>query len=272
MLLVPEAESAEMTCESTTVPVEHYPFRWGAASDKGKVRPENEDSFIVEPEAGLFLVADGIGGHRGGRLAADIVAEDLPVMIENKLGEMRSSRPGPVRILLKRTISEQNRQLVMEGASETGYKEMGTTLVTVLLRGGRAYVANLGDSRMYRYRKGRLTQFSKDHSVVSELVSQGKLKPEEAMNHAAANQITHYVGMEAEQVSPHVRSFALKKGDRLLLCTDGLTGTIENGRIAAILESRTDCQVACEALVGAANAAGGHDNITVVVIDWTGRT
>jgi serine/threonine protein phosphatase PrpC len=261
-----------MTVEATTAAIARYPFRWGAASDKGKVRPENEDSFIVEAEAGLFLVADGMGGHRGGWLAADIVAEDLPVMIENKLGELRSSSAGVIRILLKGTICEQNRQLVMEGTSETGYKGMGATLVLALLKDGRAYIANLGDSRMYRYRKGWLRQFSKDHSVVSELVSEGKIKPEEAENHAAANQITHYVGMEAEQVSPHVRSFALKKGDRLLLCTDGLTGAIDDGRIAAILESRADCQAACESLVDAANAAGGHDNITVIVLDWLGRT
>lgn len=261
-----------MTCESTDAEIAHYPFRWGAASDKGKVRAENEDSFVIEPEAALFLVADGIGGHRGGRLAADIVAEDLPVMIENKLTELRSSRPGPVRILLKQTISEQNRQLVMEGTSETGYKGMGATLVLALLRNGRAYIANLGDSRMYRYRKGRLRQLSKDHSVVSELVSEGKITPEEAENHSAANQITRYVGMEDEQVSPHVRSFALKQDDRLLLCTDGLTGAVDDERIAAILDSSADCQAACEALVDAANAAGGHDNITVIVLDCLARS
>jgi protein phosphatase len=266
----PGARSAKMTVESTTGAIVPCPFRWSAASDKGKVRPENEDSFIVEPEAGLLLVADGIGGHRGGRLAADIVAEDLPVMIENKLGELTSSSPATVMTLLKQTISEQNRQLVMEGTSETGYKGMGATLVVTLLKDGRAYIANLGDSRMYRSRKGRLRQFSKDHSVVSELVSEGKITPEEAENHAAANQITHYVGMEEEEVAPHVRSFALIKGDRLLLCTDGLTGEIDDGRITAILEGRADCQAACEALVSAANAAGGHDNITVIVIDWLG--
>ncbi|HUT29332.1 MAG TPA: Stp1/IreP family PP2C-type Ser/Thr phosphatase [Sedimentisphaerales bacterium] len=261
-----------MTVESTSDLLTHCPFCWGAASDVGMLRQDNQDAFIVEPEPGLFMVADGMGGHRGGALAANIVAEDLPVMIENTLAKLKSSGRRAIISLLKKTIVEQNRQVILEGTSETGYKEMGTTLVTSLLRGGRAYVANLGDSRMYRYRKGRLRQFSKDHSVVSELLSEGKIRPEEAENHAAANQITHYVGMEAEEVKPHVRSFALKKGDRLLLCTDGLTGAIDDRRIAAILESRADCQAACEALVDAANAAGGHDNITVIVIDWLGRS
>jgi serine/threonine protein phosphatase PrpC len=147
---------------------------------------------------------------------------------------------------------------------------MGATLVVALLKDSRAYVANLGDSRMYRYRKNGLKQLTKDHSVVSELMDKGKIKPEEAENHAAAGEITGYVGME-EQVSPFVRSFMLKKDDRLLLCTDGLTSMVRDGDIGSILQEHTDCQAASEALVKAANTAGGQDNITVVVIDWLGR-
>ena len=260
-----------MTDESTTALIIRCPFRWGAATDTGKVRAENQDSFIVEPEAGLFLVADGMGGHRGGALAANTVAEDLPVMIENKLGELRSGGPRAVRSLLKKTISEQNRQLLLEGTSETGCREMGTTLVVMLLKDGRAYVANLGDSRMYRYRKNRLRQLTKDHSVVSELVDEGKIKPEEAENHAAAGQITGYVGMK-ETVTPFVRSFGLRKDDRLLLCTDGLTQMISDEEIAETLRAHAEPQAACEALVWAANRAGGFDNVTVVVVDWAGRS
>ncbi|MHC4476226.1 MAG: Stp1/IreP family PP2C-type Ser/Thr phosphatase [Planctomycetota bacterium] len=246
------------------------PFRWAAASDVGRVREENEDSFIVEPEIGLFLVSDGMGGHRGGALAANIVAEDLPAMIETRLHELRSSSPRTIRALFKQTIVEQNRHLQMEAGSESGYKGMGATLVMALLQKDRAYIANLGDSRMYRLRKGRLKQLTKDHSVVSELVSEGKIAPEEAENHDAAEQITHYVGME-EEVIPHVRSFMLKEGDRLLLCTDGLTGMITDEHVVEILKNQTESEVACEALINAANAVGGHDNITVVVIDCLGR-
>ncbi|MHC4623806.1 MAG: Stp1/IreP family PP2C-type Ser/Thr phosphatase [Planctomycetota bacterium] len=259
-----------MTVESTTALITHYPFRWGAASDTGKVRDKNEDAFLVEPEAGLFLVADGMGGHRGGELAANIVAEDLPVMIENRLGQLRSSSPRAVRTLLKNTISEQNRQLLLEGDSETGYKGMGATLVVALLKDARAYIANLGDSRIYRLRRNRLRQLTKDHSVVSELVDKGKIKPEEAENHADAGRITGYVGME-EEVTPCVRSFMLSKDDRLLLCTDGLTQMVPDERISDILQSHPDSQTACETLVNAANLAGGLDNITVVIVDWPGR-
>lgn len=248
-----------------------FPFCWGAASDIGKLREENQDAFIVEPEAVLFLVSDGIGGHRGGALASKIVVEDLPVMIETRLGKLKTSSPRAIRSLFKKTIVEQSRQLRLEGTSETGYKGMGATLVMLLLRNNRAYIANLGDSRIYRLRNGKLVQLTKDHSVVSELLNKGKIKPQDAENHDAQGQITHYVGME-EKVTPYVYTFTLKKADRLLLCTDGLTGMVGDKNIAEILKKQTDCQAACDELVDAANAAGGYDNITVLLVDWNGRS
>jgi serine/threonine protein phosphatase PrpC len=144
---------------------------------------------------------------------------------------------------------------------------MGATLVVALLRKGRAYIANLGDSRIYRFRSRRLVQLTKDHSVVSELLDKGKIKPEEAENHETQGEITHYVGME-DKAKPYIRSFQLKKGDRLLLCTDGLTDSIDDKAIAAILAQKQQCKEACQALVDAANDAGGHDNITGVIVDW----
>ncbi len=236
-------------------------------SDVGKVRDENEDSLVVEAEVGLFLVCDGMGGHRGGALASKIVAEDLPVMIETRLARLKGQSVRAIRGMLKRTIAEQNRQLQMEGTSEAGYKGMGATVVVALLRDGRAYVANMGDSRMYLFRKDKLWQRSRDHSVVSSLLRRGKIDAEEAQNHDAQGQITRYVGMEEEGRS-YVRSFMLKGGDRLLLCTDGLTDAISDEAIAGILKKEAQAQRACEALVEAANAAGGYDNVTTVVVDW----
>ena len=259
-----------MVDERVNAAVESLPFRWASASDIGKVRQENEDSFLVEPEVGLFLVTDGMGGHRGGALASKIVAEDLPIMIENKLGDMKSSGPRAVRSLFKKAIVEQSRHLQMEAESETGYKGMGATLVLALLKDGRAYIANLGDSRIYRLRNNKFQQLTKDHSVVSELVDKGEISYAEAQSHADSGQITHYMGME-EKVTPFVRTFALKKNDRLLLCTDGLTDMVDDKSIAAILTGGHNCQAACDTLVSAANAAGGYDNITVVVVDWLAR-
>lgn len=248
--------------------VEVAGFRWGALSDKGREREENEDSFWVEAEEGLFVVSDGMGGHRGGSIASKIVTEDLPVMIENALGKLRSGSPRSVRRVFKRVVVEQSRQLHMEGVSEDGYKGMGATLAVVLLRQGRVYIGNLGDSRVYRLRGGKLSQLSRDHSVVRELLEEGKIEPAEAEGHEAEGQITRYVGMEeVEEAVPYVRSLAVRRGDRLLLCTDGLTDMLDERNIAAILCSESDCQGVCEELVKGANSAGGHDNITVVVIE-----
>jgi serine/threonine protein phosphatase PrpC len=243
------------------------PISWGGATHVGKVREENEDTFLVEPQLALFLVSDGMGGHRGGELASKIVIEDLPVMIETGLDKLRAGSPKAVKSLLSRSITEQSKQLRLEGTSETGFKDMGATLVTVLLRNKRCFVANLGDSRAYLFRKGRLSQLTRDHSVVSDLVMEGLIGPEEARSHYARGQITSYVGME-EEPSPYVRSFLLKKNDRLLLCTDGLTDMVDDESIAAILKKEPDPQVVCEELVDAANAAGGSDNITVLTVDW----
>ncbi len=243
------------------------PLRCAGLSHIGKVRRENEDTFLMDPELGLFLVSDGMGGHRGGEIASKIVTEDLSVMIEVGLDKLKVGTPTAIRTLLKKTIREQSRQLNLEGTSETGFKDMGATLVVALLRKSRAYIANLGDSRIYRFRNRRLVQQTKDHSVVSELLDKGEIKPEEAEIHEAQGEITHYVGME-DKARPHIRSFQLKKDDRILLCTDGLTDAIGDKAIAAILATKHECKEACQALVDAANDAGGHDNITVVIAEW----
>jgi serine/threonine protein phosphatase PrpC len=261
-----------MTDKSEQLLVAEIPthFRWAVETHVGMERQENQDSFFADPEPALFLVSDGMGGHRGGARASGIVAEDLPVMIENALDKLKVGTPCTIISLLERMIAEQSKQLQLEGTSETGFKDMGATLVIALLRKGRCFIANLGDSRAYRLRKGRMVQLTRDHSVVSELIEKGHIEPEEAANHDARGQITRYVGME-EKAHSHVRSFALKKADRILLCTDGLTDMVADKDIAIILKGENDPQAACKSLVAAANKAGGRDNITALVIDWLGN-
>ncbi|UCF15610.1 MAG: serine/threonine-protein phosphatase [Phycisphaerales bacterium] len=259
----------EVTSPPDITPAPTGPFIWAAETDPGKIRPENEDTFFADPETALFVVSDGMGGHRGGAVASGIIREDLPVMIENALDRLEVGTVRTVRSILQRAIAEQNRQLQLEGTSETGYQDMGATLVIALLRKRRCFVANVGDSRAYRLRSGRFTQLTRDHSVISELIERGRITPDEATNHSANGQLTHYIGME-QKISSHVRSFALEKRDRILLCTDGLTDMLGDKKIAAILKAETDPQTACITLVEAANRAGGHDNITTLVIDWIG--
>ncbi len=257
------AENLEHTLKTS------LPISWGAATHVGKVRETNEDTFLVEPQLALFVVSDGMGGHRGGELASKIVIEDLPVMIETGLDKLKVGCPKTIKSLLSRSIIEQSRQLWLEGISESGFKDMGATLVIMLLRNKRCFIANLGDSRAYLYRKGRLSQLTRDHSVVCDLVIEGLIGPEEAKNHEARGQITSYIGME-EKPLPYVRSFLLKKNDRLLLCSDGLTDLVDDENIAAILYNEPDSEAVCKKLVNAANAAGGYDNITVMMVRWNG--
>ena len=245
-------------------------LNWAGATDIGKVREENQDAFAVEPEAGLFMVADGMGGHRGGAAASEIVARDLPAMIELALEKLRSRRPRSIRRTLKKLIHDQNRDVHEEGSDVSEHAGMGATLALILLRDGRVYAANAGDSRIYRLRNGRLTLLSTEHSVVAELVESGMIEPDQANDHSMAGVITQYMGMP-EGVEPLVRSLALKYGDRFLLCSDGLTDMIDDERIGEQLRAEAEPAAACKKLIDAASDAGAHDNVTAVVVDWKGR-
>lgn len=245
------------------------PFTWAALTDVGRCREQNEDAFIVEPEAGLFLVSDGMGGHPGGEVASDFVAENLSVRIETGLHKLRSKSPRAVRNLLKRAVGFHSRELYHEAQSESGPSGMGATVVLCLLLNGRCYVVNVGDSRLYRLRKKRFVQVSHDHSFVNELIQNGQLDPNSAFGHPDSAILTQYMGMPAE-TRPHIRSFGLKPGDRLLLCTDGLTDMLPDEAIKAVLLDNPDPRQAVRQLTDRANAAGGYDNITAVLIDWLG--
>ncbi len=245
-----------------------YPaFNWAAATDKGKQRDENEDAFFVEEEIGLFLVSDGMGGHRGGALASKIVAEDMPVAIEASLDKLKGESTQAVRQMFGKIIIDQSKHLLREGESESGYKDMGATVVVAMIRAGRAYIAGLGDSRVYLFRAEKLKQITKDHSVVSELIEEGHIEPEEAADHEATGQLTHYIGMD-DEAEPFVRTFVLEQRDKLLLCTDGLTDMVDDETIGGVLQNGQNCPEICKELVSKANKAGGHDNITVVVVEY----
>ena len=246
------------------------PFNWAALTDPGRSRDQNEDAFLVEPEIGLFLVSDGMGGHPAGEVASDFVSQNLSVRIETALGSLRSQSPRAIRHLLKHSIRYHNQEVWWEGQSQSGCHNMGATVILCLLLGQRVYIVNLGDSRLYRLRKNRLVQFSRDHSVVNELIETGHLDPEEASEHAASGQITQFMGMD-DLAQPHIRSFQLCSEDRLLLCSDGLTDMLSDSTIKTILRKNQLPQQAVQCLIDQANQAGGHDNITVVLIDWLGK-
>lgn len=243
------------------------PITWAAINDTGKVRQENQDALFADPKSGLFLVSDGMGGLQAGALAAKIVTQVLPAIIANKLKNLKSHGTKAVRAMLKKAILELSRQMRIESANQMIFKGMGATLVMALLRDNRAYIANMGDSRAYLFRNDKLSQLSEDHSVIALLLRTGEITDREARCHPARGQLSRYIGM-LDEVDPFLRKVTLKENDRLLLCSDGLTGVVRDNEIAAILHDHADPQDACKALVESANLFGGPDNITALIVDW----
>lgn len=248
-----------------------YPFHWAAATDVGKLRDNNEDRFAVDADLGLFIVLDGMGGHAAGEVAAETAARDLPAIAGEQIKSMTPRGARAVRRWLARVVVEVSRQIHFLGRTRIAQEGMGATLALVLLLEGRAYMANLGDSRVYRIRAGRLTQLSKDHSLVRELIEEGEISPDEAPYHEARGIVTQHVGMP-EGGDPYVRSYALRPGDRFLLCSDGLSDQVRDETIREVLEAHEDLQEACDIFVGLSNAAGGIDNVTVMLVEWTGES
>jgi len=243
------------------------PAVWSVASlsDIGRVRAQNEDRCgTFENTAGdrLLVVADGMGGHRGGATASQLAVESLEAALaraEDVSGDW-----------LAEAIHAANREVNARAADDADLRGMGTTLVAILISvSGRSWVAHVGDSRAYRLRAGALEQLTEDHSVVAEMLRRGVITPEEAENHPRRNEILRSVGIEAE-VEPEVREVELRADDRLLLCSDGLCGVVSREQITRQLSAHT-APDGVEHLVETANQLGGPDNITVVIADVPAR-
>jgi protein phosphatase len=228
----------------------------GAASDVGRVREGNEDAYLVDDAMGLVAVADGMGGHRAGEVASATALEALRAAIT-------SGRP------LREAIEDANRAVFTKSLTDTSLRGMGTTLTAgTLVSGGTVLVGHVGDSRAYLFHDGELEQVTIDHSLVEELVREGRLTADEAAVHPQRSIITRALGVD-ESVEVDVYPVTLSPGDRLLLCSDGLTGMVHADTIAATLRREDDPARAAQQLVDAANAAGGEDNITVLVVAVT---
>jgi len=234
-----------------------------ARSDPGRVREANEDS-LYQGET-LFAVADGLGGHSAGEVASATAIRALA-----RLDGTSPEGPEPAREQLLAGFAAANRAVREQAAGDPAYAGMGTTLTAALLAGAALVLAHVGDSRAYLLRQGEpLRQLTSDQTVVGELVRQGRLSPEEAAAHPYRNVVTAAVGLEAEVAVEVPAPLELRPGDQVLLCSDGLTEPLDDATIAELLASAADGDGACLALVDAANAAGGPDNVTVVLLRAT---
>jgi protein phosphatase len=224
-------------------------------SDTGRKRRRNEDAFVCRPP--LFAVADGMGGAQAGEVASRLAAAVLHEAPGGGLGEAT----------IAALIEEANRRVWQRSTEDTSHSGMGTTITVALADAAAGTVAfgHVGDSRAYRIRDGALEQLTQDHSLVAELVRSGRLSPEEAETHPQRSVITRALGTEPA-VEVDLFTVEAHSGDLYLLCSDGLTTMVPDAEIRTLAEERRDdLDAAARALVAAANAAGGEDNVTVVV-------
>jgi serine/threonine protein phosphatase PrpC len=225
--------------------------RVGACTDVGRVREGNEDAYMVRDP--LFAVADGMGGHQGGEVASNLALERLERATDGDSD-------------LADVVREANRAVFEQAAQDPGLAGMGTTLTAVRVQDERLHLAHVGDSRMYLLRDGRLDRITRDHTVVEQMVDQGRMTAEDAKIHPQRSILTRALGVD-EDIQVDESDVDVRPGDRVLLCSDGLTGMVDEDRILSILTDTPDPQAACGALIEAANEAGGQDNITAVVLD-----
>jgi len=234
------------------------------ASAVGLVRRRNEDAFAVEPALGLYLVADGMGGHRAGDVASRIARDRVVAAIADAV---REGAPADPETVVGEAIAAANRAVHAAATRDPALAGMGTTLsVLRLAEVNRAIVGQVGDSRVYTLGGGRLTQATDDHTRAAELVRAGRLTPAEARGSVLSHMLTRAVGLDAE-VAADVVTLPLAGIDAILLCSDGLTGPVDDQAIARLIEqSAPDAQAACEALIAETIAAGAPDNVTAVVL------
>lgn len=244
-------------------------IRASAVSHPGVQRDQNEDAYALLPGCDLYLVSDGVGGQPHGEVASRIVVDALPGLLCDRLAD-RASAETELPVLCRDSLRRLSRRVRDEAGRRPGWAGMGATVVLVAVRDGWATVAHMGDSRAYLFRSGGLLRLTTDHSVVGILVERGEITEVEGRHHPARGRITRFVGM-GDAVDPDVTSVELQPQDRLLLCSDGLTGVVEDAELAAVLAATAgDCEAACQRLLDAALAAGAPDNVTVLVADRVG--
>ncbi len=225
-----------------------------SATDQGLVRSNNEDAFLIDDQRALFAVADGMGGHRGGEVASHTAIEALRAAVAN-------GTP------LHDAITRANAAVLSRAANNDELTGMGTTLTAVVAVGGRQLlIGHVGDSRAYLLHDGDLRRATDDHSLVEELVREGRLTPEQAESHPQRAIVTRALGVD-DLVEVDLYTLDVEAGDRVILCSDGLTTMVRERDIERTARTEADPGRLAEALVAAANAAGGEDNVTVVVVD-----
>jgi len=241
-------------------------------SDVGKKRKINEDSYHIDPERGLFIVADGMGGHAAGEVASRLAVDTIQEFLRMSSADSEITWPfefdeklsaGGNRI--QAAIHLANREIVRHMQAQEDTRGMGTTVVTAVVADDSCFIGHVGDSRAYLVRDGMIRQLTRDHTFVNEQVERGFMSRAEAERHPARNILTRAVG-SSDELHVDLVETPLQAGDRILLCSDGLSSLVDDDAILRILEDHPDLEDACRSLVALANQNGGWDNVTAVLI------
>ena len=236
-------------------------------SDIGKCRKNNEDAYYIsageDPAENIYLVADGMGGCNAGEIASGCAIDGF---LAHFWKEMKHAENEDVLDLMTGAIAAANQAVYEKSNSDKAFAEMGTTIVAAAVREEKLYVAYVGDSRAYLFRKREMQPLTTDHSYVMELVKMGTITKEEAAMHPKRNVITRAIGIR-DTVETDTVIRPIQKGDIILLCTDGLSGMLKDEDMARILNKRTTLDRKAAILVEDANRRGGHDNISLILIE-----
>lgn len=235
-------------------------LNFAGTTDKGCVRSVNQDSYYIDPEGRFFIVADGMGGHAGGQEASKIAAEVIQAYLNF---HWQDTQPSPK--LLEEAFIKANEAIIEDQEEHPERSDMGTTGVVVIFGEQQPWCANVGDSRLYRLRGQELKQITEDQTWVAQAVKKNALTPEQAKVHPWRHVLSQCLGRE-DMGKVDLLPVDVQPGDRLLLCSDGLTEELSDSLIAPLLSSSDDCESIAKELVNAAKDKGGHDNITVVIV------
>ena len=253
------------------------PLRSAGVSDVGRKRKHNEDAYHISDELGLFVVADGMGGHAAGEVASAEAIDQIVGMVRRAYGVVEqlhtAANVDEARLAVRRMLESavQAATYMIFGIAEQSPKQkgMGTTISTLLLTPTRAFIAQVGDSRVYRYRDSRVEQLTEDHTLVQEQVKLGLISEEEARTSKMGNMITRAVGIH-DYVQVDTFDFALEANDRFMLCSDGLCGYLVTPDELLPHFSQEDLHLGAQGMIDFANERGGKDNITAIVVEWVG--
>jgi serine/threonine protein phosphatase PrpC len=235
----------------------------GARTDVGMVRSGNEDNFFAEADTqrGVFVVADGMGGHAAGEVASEMAVQ----IVARTLLPLQSVKADHAETLVAQSLKDANRAIYERMLAEVDKQGMGTTASVLVLSDEGYLIGQIGDSRIYLLRDGALVQITKDHSYVQEQVDAGLLTPEQARYHPYSNVITRCVGA-SDEVEADIYTGAIRPGDSFLVASDGLTGMVDDRRLQQLLLARSGPGRIVDALIAEANNRGGLDNITAIVV------